>query len=317
MLITRSTGGYSATSHLWTTAPITAGQDAYKFFVEGFRSFNPGGDDFVFRYATAAKGPYQELLTLNLDFDNTLSVAMDSSVGGKTLYILVEDVDRTFNETSLESVKIDYMYVNGYKVNPIAYFPSNPGVATNSIRVADIDKDGRADIVAGLNTSTPAGRIHVYWNLGTGTSYTSPDVLNTPARVNEIDIGYLSGNVGSLVPDNRLDIAVGMANNQIQALNWNGVRNSWSAATLFTISAGTTAFHLRVGDVDGDGWDDILIATSILNIYLLKNNNRVGTGFEATLVDDIGGGSGGNAISIKDLDLGDVARGVMATYATI
>ncbi len=308
LLVTRGTGTGGATSHIWTTGVVTAGQDAYKFFVQGFHTTNNQGDDFNFRYATSLKGPYVDLVTLKaIGSSATVSVSMPKSVGGKTLFIEVEDTNRGPGDSTLNTVEVDWMYINGYKATPVAY-PLNPviggvGVATVSLAIADMDGDGHADIVAGL-----AGQgVRVYWNNGVGSSYSGPDVLIPPANVNSVDVGHLMGTAGNLYPDPHFDIAVALANNKVYGYHFSGIRGLWFASTLFDLST-TAAIKIRVGDVDGDFWDDMVVMTS--DNHLFELHNQRGTGFGLFTIDNVGA-------TINDFDIGDVDRGVMATYATI
>ncbi len=304
LLVTRSTGTGGATSHIWTTGVVTAGQDAYKFFVQGFHTSNNQGDDFNFRYATNIKGPYIDLLTLKaIGTSTTTSVGMDKSIGGKTLFILVEDTNRGAGDSTLNTVEIDWMYINGYKSTP-APFNLNPGVATNSLAIADMDGDGQADIVAGL----AANQVNVYYNNGgVVPTWSAPDILVTPASVNSVDVGHFVGTAGNLYPDPRFGIAVALANNKINGYAFLGIRGLWSASTLFDLST-TAAIKIRVGDVDGDYWDDMVMITSDNHIFYL--HNKRGAGFELLNIDNVGS-------AINDFDIGDVDRGVLATYATI
>lgn len=306
LLVSRATGTTSASSKMWTTQAITAGQDTYKFFVEGFHTSNNEGDDFVFRYSTTATGPFLDLLTMKtISSDSTVSVSMDKSIGGKVLYILVEDTDGTTGHTIQDTVKIDYMYINGYKAAPVVYNLATGTYTGNSIAVGDIDTSGRADIAMGM--SGAANRVLVFWNNGNGQTYSGPDVLATPAAVNSVDIGYLSGSPNAASADGRLDVAASLTNNRIVMAAYGGAHGAWAGSLIWDLST-TEGLKIRVGDVDGDYWDDVIVMTS--NNYVFYIHNKRGTGFEQFTIDNV-------ASAIKDLDIGDADRGIMAIYCTI
>ncbi len=308
LLIQRpSTGTTSAATKVWTTQLVTVGQDAYKFFVEGFHTSNNENDNFIFRYGTTANGPFFDLLTVNnIDTDLITSVSMDRSVGGRTIYILVEDTDHTAGSITLDTIRVDHMYINGYKATPVSYNLATGLLIANSIAVANIDADTHgADIVLGF--AGAANRIQVYWNNGNGQTYSGPDVLPTGAGVNSVDVGYISGSPGAPQPDARLDAAVSLTNNRILNFAFGGVRGSWSTSTIHDLST-TQAVKIRVGDVDGDYWDDLVLFTS--DHYVFYIHNERGTGFTQSTIDYV-------ASTIRDIDIGDVDRGILATYATL
>ncbi len=309
LLVSRSsaaTYSTSAASKMWTTQAITAAQDTYKFFVQAYHTSNSEGDDFIFRYATSANGPFVELLTVkNIGSSIVTSVSIDKSIGGKTLYILVEDTDRGAGHTVLDSIYIDQMYINGYKASPVSFNLATGTFIANSIAVADIDGVNKADIALGMGGI--ANRVYVFWNNGNGQTYSGPDSLPTAATVNSIDIGYLSGSPGAPQPDTRFDIAVSLANNKIVAFSYGGAHGAWAASTIYDLST-VQGVKIRVGDIDGDYWDDVMLFTSDNKVFFLQNKR--GLGFQQTLVDNV-------ASPIKDIDIGSVSRGILATYATI
>jgi hypothetical protein len=103
-----------------------------------------------------------------------------------------------------------------------------------------------------------------------------------------------------------MDIAVAMTNRRIMGFAFSGSRGTWFSSTLYDLST-ESATKIRVGDVDGDGWDDLVIISDT-NFNIMWIRNKRGNGFDQTTIDTVGD-------SIRDFDIGDVDRGVMATYA--
>jgi len=117
-----ASSGKSLLEHKWTVN-VTGGSDV-SFHVEAYRTANSEGDNFVFAYSTD-NVTYTNLLTVTKTADDgTLqSAALPSSLSG-TVYIRVQDTDRTKGRTSLDTIYIDRMFIRSQGFGPDTTAPS-------------------------------------------------------------------------------------------------------------------------------------------------------------------------------------------------
>lgn len=143
-----------------------------------------------------------------------------------------------------------------------------------STLAADIDGDGRPDIV---NTMRGATFFSVYRNTGTGSGSAGPAYFDAGAKFNLV-WATMATAVGDLDGDGRQDVVI---TNQTVAMI-SAFRNTSSSgavsfAPVMTIPCGVvTAYHIAIGDLDGDGKPDVVL-TDNAKIVILKNNSVPGT----------------------------------------
>lgn len=120
-----TSSGRSVLEHKWTIN-VTGGSDV-SFHVEAHHTANSEADDFVFAYSTN-NVTYTNLLTVTKTADdNTVqSAALPSSLSG-TVYVRVQDTDRTKGRTSLDTIYVDQMFIRSQGFGPDTSPPSpNP-----------------------------------------------------------------------------------------------------------------------------------------------------------------------------------------------
>ncbi|MFQ5552103.1 MAG: FG-GAP-like repeat-containing protein [Thermoplasmata archaeon] len=284
-------GSISSLAKVWRSSTIPGGKDAYKFFAEAHHTFNAENDHLLLQVAAAPHGPYYGLLvvTKTTDDDGTQSVSLPTDIGGLSLYILAQDTDRRFGATVLDTFWFDHLYFKSYEAIP-AYWPIGVGAPTQGLTVADIDGDGHQDIVV----ATPGTALHVYYGDGTGKAWPSSDTLTATGALLTVDVGLVSADLA-------LDIVVGTGDTKILLFTNGGSRGSWFLSTISSLSTTTTS-TLRVGDVDGDNWDDVIFGTE--NGFLVYLRNDQGTGWRTTIVIQMND-------RIDVIDIGDADRGVL------
>ncbi|WP_324674156.1 FG-GAP-like repeat-containing protein [Hymenobacter sp. GOD-10R] len=132
----------------------------------------------------------------------------------------------------------------------------------------DVNGDGYTDIIIGaLGSNFAQGRAYIYLGSSAGVSSTPSTILSDPGAANFHYFGASVAGAGDVNGDGYADVVVGAYGQERAYLylgSSSGLRTSPSA-TLLSPTLGTTRFGLSVagaGDVNGDGYADVLIAAS-------------------------------------------------------
>ncbi|TET90578.1 MAG: type IV pilin [Methanomassiliicoccales archaeon] len=288
--VSRQSGQTSTLDHVWTFDSPAAFGDAYKFYVEAYRPTNVEGDNFKFQYSLNAGGPWSDLLIVSkaTDDDKAQSASMPTSIGGNTVYIRVIDTDGTVNHLNNDTVHVDYMRIDRIIVIP-TLTKINVGAVVNDVAVGDIDEDGVNDIVCGF-AANPFVRVYY------GAGWTASDSLTATANALTVDIGYFNS-------DDYLDVAAGTTDNSVYIWINGQSRGSWARSTVATTSG--DVYSIRVGDVDGDYWDDIVYGTDVQELVFLRHVK--GQYWESIVVNV----DPELVTYFYDIDLGDADRGIL------
>jgi hypothetical protein len=100
----------SMLEHIWTVN--VQGGDPGTLYVKGYHTANSEGDDFAFSASVNGGQSYSPVLTLTKTVDDGQfdSGSLPSGVSG-TVYIKVEDTDRSRGNNALDTVYVDELYV--------------------------------------------------------------------------------------------------------------------------------------------------------------------------------------------------------------
>lgn len=136
---------------------------------------------------------------------------------------------------------------SSYTEHAVATFASARG-----LEVGDLDCDGDLDVVA---TSATTDEVSCWFNNGDGSSFSAEQVIaagmGDPATVRLADMNQ----------DGDLDVVFGGMDGIISYRNNNSCSGtSWSPVVVASGFDNTT--EVDVGDADGDGWQDIVVASS-------------------------------------------------------
>ncbi len=193
---------------------------------------------------------------------------------------------------------------SGVEIDTIA----NPEHGITRIAIADIDLDGNLELMWGAGWTSTGKDVFYVHDLTTGVNdFTSTDLVGPFEAVtlgdadndNELEIVAISFESNSGYSDG----VVLVFDAATYALEWQ------SSEDLFNRHAWTGVHDVKVGDVTGDGLNEIVVATDRLYdgaIYLLDGAKK--TVKSSYLFDD---GSPMYALALEDLD-GDGAKEIIA-----
>ena len=147
------------------------------------------------------------------------------------------------------------------------------GTTTFDVAIADIDGDGKEDLVSGnsggdsvsiLRNTATAGEI-------TTSSFAAKQDFSVGDQPSKVAIGDVDG-------DGKLDIATGnQTDNTLSVLRNTSMVGAVSFAGQVTFAAGTQPISTAMGDLDGDGDLDIAASNDSGSMSLFRNNSSSGS----------------------------------------
>jgi len=302
-----SGGQVSEAEHYWrfTQLPSRPGT-TFTLNVEARASVTAEGDNFVIAYATDVvgndprTGTYTSILWVNnTGSDQNQPYILPASVAGKVLYLRVLDMDRTVGNTALDTLFVDRMYVRAD--TPSGTTGSslvNPGDASalNAVDAGDQNGDGYDDLVVG----TANGKVFKYLGSPGGLQTPSAAFWSHPAPSKAI-VGVKFGEVSG--GQTGLEIVVG-ADRTVRILTGYGDSAFVINNGLPAYGSGNVMMSFGVGDVNGDGWDDVVIGTGgtkVGEVWFWENQNHGLAWSNPIQIDNVGA-------SVLSLDLGDANK---------
>ncbi|HLA68581.1 MAG TPA: FG-GAP-like repeat-containing protein, partial [Bacteroidota bacterium] len=179
-------------------------------------------------------------------------------------------------------------------------FSTSPGASPRGIVVADIDGDGRPDIVV---SNPSSGTIGIYRNISSVGGIQSNSLA---ARV-EYSLGSTPTGIasGDLDGDGDLDLAVtDTSGAKVYVWQNASVPGTIDTASVSSYSVGTKPFGVAIADLDGDGKPDVVTANKGgNNVSILRNTSSGGSvSFAGPTNVSTGGSSAPVDLAIADVD---------------
>jgi len=286
-----STGGaVSELEHYWrfTALPVRPGT-TFTFKLTARHSTSTEGDNFVFAYSTnvllndPTTGTYTTMLWVNVTTDQSYSLVLPASVAGKIVWVRALDTERTVGGTNLDTLFVDTMYIEAN--TPAAGTGAsltNPGDggAVNALGAGDQNADGYDDLIVGT-----ANR-NVFKYLG------SSGGLNTPTgafyTATSAIVGVKFGQVSASQSGLEVVIAFGTT---VRILTGYASTGTVIYSALPSYGTGNAIYSLGVGDVNGDGYDDVVVGTGgtkVGEVWFWANLNNGLAWTSAVQIDDVG-----------------------------
>lgn len=239
----------SLLDHTWTFT--VAPGASYQFLVEASRTDSDEGDDFVFAYSLD-NASFTDMVTVASTAPTTETYAFTTDVAG-TVYVRVQDTDRTRGASQLDELSVDWMTIvsvvgAGGNTAPVVSIttPSAPATATvgDSITFAGMATDTQdGDVTASLSwTSSLDGAI----GGGPGFSTMSLSVGNHTITASVTDSGGLPGSASIGVTVN----AVGGGDPISLSANGYKVKGVQHADLSWTGTSQEVDIHLDGGVID-------------------------------------------------------------------
>jgi len=136
------------------------------------------------------------------------------------------------------------------------------------VTIGDIDGDGKPDLATANELSS---NVSVYRNTST---------TGTISFATHVDLSVggspLSVAIGDLDGDGKPDLAVANnANKSVEIIKNVSTSGNISLSPAVDFPTGSGAYHVAIGDMNGDGKPDLMVAT-VLSIYAYANNSTSG-----------------------------------------
>lgn len=299
---TTTTGGFDNVMVSWASTPGTTSALEYywylgvmptrpgitfNFVVRAQGTYSSDFDNFTFAYSTNVVGgvptsgtytplypPYTSqttnvTVTANPPAVTNANVTLPTTIQGLGVWIRVTDVNRVVGSTSLDNLTVSRLYIytftpSGSTVQQLSGPVS--GSTVTSSNAGDQNNDGISDLVVG----TSAGRVYLY--LGSrpvGLQYAGTlEYYTGGAAIVSVKFGNILGNVTKY--GLQIVFATGTTVSFVNPSSPGTTFGNPIAVTQGTVTA------MAVGDVNGDGVDDVVVGTA--NGYVMLYAN-FGTGY--------------------------------------
>ena len=230
----------------------------------------------------------------------SFAAKVDIALGSCPFFVVIRDMDgdgRADMVTANKDANTVSIVLNTGEVGSIS-FAERVDLATGlkpySVTVGDLDDDGKPDVAA---SAFEANNMVVFRNKST------VGLVSFEARQDFAVTTPYSISIGDLDGDGKSDLVTGnLTSNNISVFRNTSVVGTISFAAKSDIAIGQRIYNVAIGDLDGDGKNDLATSNYTGNtVSVLRNIGTSGTiGFAAQVA--LPTGAGPNYISIADME---------------
>ncbi len=230
----------------------------------------------------------------------SFAAKVDIALGSCPFFVVIRDMDgdgRADMVTANKDANTVSIVLNTGEVGSIS-FAERVDLATGlkpySVTVGDLDDDGKPDVAA---SAFEANNMVVFRNKST-VGLVSFEVRQDFAVTTPYSIS-----IGDLDGDGKSDLVTGnLTSNNISVFRNTSVVGTISFAAKSDIAIGQRIYNVAIGDLDGDGKNDLATSNYTGNtVSVLRNIGTSGTiGFAAQVA--LPTGAGPNYVSIADME---------------
>ena len=316
--ITVAANGYSATSTTYFNVTFAGGGNG---FVAGSfapkTDFDPGGGPRSVSSSDFDGDGLPDLVVSNGN-ENSITIHRNNSTGSNISFqskvtLATGGTPRFEAVADIDGDNSPDIVVPNFGTNTISVFRNTSvagsvsfaskidfatGTAPSAAAIADIDGDGKQDVLVVNNISRT---ISVFPNNSTAGNINFGTRVDLPTAVGPWGI-----TVGDIDSDGKLDIAVANSNsgagNTISIFRNTSVPGAISVAPKIDLTTGTSPRYIAIGDLNADGKHDVVSVNAVSNtISVFRNTGTVGAPAFAAKTDYATGGSP-QQVLIADLD---------------
>jgi len=189
----------------------------------------------------------------------------------------------------------DYVHAWGHDGQPVTGFPvTTAGSVKSAPALADLDKDGTLEVIANCWNKSGSDFLYLWDHTGVAES-------GWPIAVPYIRLS--SPSVADLDKDGDLEVIVGglSSHETVNAYHHDGKIVAGFPAQLINTSAGNINSTCTVGDIDNDGYVEIVVK-AVNNIFAVNHDGSLVSGFPVFLDDENHSGTTSPTPAIGDPD---------------
>jgi hypothetical protein len=242
-------------------------------------------------------------------FDTRIDVSGGNVMRGVVLGDLDGDgkIDIVASDTGDSTVSVFQNQCSGTNISFASRVSFGTAAGAFGVGIADVDRDGKADIISVNNGGGSAGTVSIWKNISTtglisDTSFMQRIDLPADNSGESLAIADIDG-------DGKLDLVVGSPSAGGIFIYRNtstaGVINNNSFAPEVTFGAAGTVNHVALADIDGDGKVDIAVVTQASGVLsVFKNVSTPGNFTTSSLAPRVDFSASVNAggVALGDLD---------------
>jgi len=174
-------GRISYLEHKWTIDVGSAKKANVTFYLEAYHTANSENDDFVFAYSLDDITYHNMLNVTNTSDDGTYQTFEMLQTTSGTVYIQVQDTDRTPGNTVRDTISIDHMFIR-------SFYDTEPPAVVTGLMVTQVS-ESKLDISWTANTEADLDHYNVYRGMNKDFTPDAGSLVASPTADHYPDTG--------------------------------------------------------------------------------------------------------------------------------